>query len=51
MPPSRLVSPPGWLRLLRRHPAHIPATGTASAAKAMVAATTAAVAAERIAER
>jgi hypothetical protein len=50
MPPSRLVSPPVRLRLLRRHPAHIPATGTASAATAMVAGTTAAVAAERIAD-
>jgi hypothetical protein len=50
MRPSRLVSPPVWLRLLRRHRAHIPATGTASAATAMVAGTTAAVAAEPIAD-
>jgi hypothetical protein len=51
MPPSRPVLPPDWLRLLRQHQAHIPAAGTALVATALVAGTTAAVAAEPIADR
>jgi hypothetical protein len=53
MPPLRLVSLLVWLRLLPQHPAHIPATGTASVAMVMVtvAGTTVDVAAEPIADR